>query len=137
MSDEKEINEKHLFKDTEFGMHRSFKDFTESIEKLIDGKFTNADAIRSLEDDHQLALYLWNLPKFQTIEELHDWLCKEHMEKEIKTEKDKRCKDCISWHRKEGKVGFEKGSCEKKPDGKYKRANQKACKKFRQRLVKF
>lgn len=44
----------------------------------MEGRFSNADSIRNLEDDRQLALRLWNLPKFETFEELYEWLCKEH-----------------------------------------------------------
>lgn len=47
------------------------------MQKIIDRKFSNADSIRNLEDNNQLALKLWNLPKFDTIEELKKWLDKE------------------------------------------------------------
>ena len=66
-----------VFKDTTFDMHKAFRDFKEEFQKVIDGKFTNADSIRNLDDNDQLALMLWNLPKFESIEKLKQWLDKE------------------------------------------------------------
>lgn len=68
-----------VFRDTEFERHKAFKEFQQGIEKILDGRFSNADSIRNLEDDFQLALRLWNLPKFETFEEMHEWLQKEHV----------------------------------------------------------
>lgn len=69
------------FRDTEFEMHKAYKEFEGQIDKIIHSKFTNADSIRALEDDNQLALKLWNLPKFSNIEELQEWLKREHVDK--------------------------------------------------------
>lgn len=74
----KDAKEPIVFKETEFERHKAFNDFEKSIKKIMDGRFSNADSIRNLEDDRQLALRLWNLPKFETFEELYEWLCKEH-----------------------------------------------------------
>lgn len=63
------------FVDTEFEMNKAFREFKE---KLLNQKFTNGDSIRSLEDNSQLALKLWNMPKFETIEKLREWLDKEY-----------------------------------------------------------
>lgn len=82
MSEQK--NEPFIFKDTEFERCKAFKDFQKSIENAMNGRFSNADSIRNLEDDRQLALRLWNLPKFKTFEELYEWLCKEHCAKDDK-----------------------------------------------------
>ncbi|MCI5611468.1 MAG: hypothetical protein MR392_08895 [Roseburia sp.] len=66
-----------IFKDSEFEMAKAYKEFKNDMQKIIDRKFSNADSIRNLEDNNQLALKLWNLPKFDTIEELKKWLDKE------------------------------------------------------------
>lgn len=66
------------FRDTEFDMAKAWKELKTHIQKIQDSKFTNADSIRALEDDAQLALRLWNLPKFESFEALYEWLCKEH-----------------------------------------------------------
>ena len=66
------------FRDTEFEMNKSYREFKNNLQKLLDQKFSNADSIRNLEDNAQLALYLWNMPKFETIEELQAWLDKEY-----------------------------------------------------------
>lgn len=68
-----------VFKDTEFEMTKAYRDLRNQIDKVLEGRFSNADSIRSLEDDAQLALKLWNLPKFDSCEELYEWLCKEHI----------------------------------------------------------
>lgn len=49
---------------------------------------------------------------------------------------DERCKSCVRWHRIEGEKGFEKGNCEIKHKGNPRRANQKACRKHKPRIVK-
>lgn len=69
-----------VFKTTEFDSFKRFKNFREEIQKVLDGKFTNADSIRNLEDNNQLALMLWNLPKFDSIELLKEWLDKEYID---------------------------------------------------------
>lgn len=66
------------FRDTEFEMNKSYREFKNNLQKLLDQKFTNADSIRSLEDNEQLALYLWNMPSFKTCEELQEWLNREY-----------------------------------------------------------
>lgn len=65
------------FRDTEFEMRKAYREFKKNLDKMISCKFTNADSIRNLEEDSQLALKLWNMPKFETIEELQEWLKKE------------------------------------------------------------
>lgn len=65
------------FINTEFEANRNYQQFQRDIKKILEKKFTNADSIRNLEDNNQLALKLWNLPKFDTIEELKKWLGKE------------------------------------------------------------
>lgn len=65
------------FINTEFEANRNYQQFQRDIKKILEKKFTNADSIRNLEDNNQLALKLWNLPKFDTIEELKKWLDKE------------------------------------------------------------
>ena len=49
------------------------------IKKILEKKFTNADSIRNLEDNNQLALKLWNLPKFESFDQLKKWLDKEYV----------------------------------------------------------
>lgn len=66
------------FRDTEFYMHKAYKEFKNIQKKAYEHRFSNADSIRSLEDNSQLALKLWNIPKFKTIEELAEWLGKEY-----------------------------------------------------------
>ena len=63
-----------MFKDTEFEMRKAFREFERNRDKIFNRKFTNADSVRNLEDNSQLALMLWNMPKFKTIEELQVWL---------------------------------------------------------------
>lgn len=67
------------FKDTEFEMRKAYREFMKKRDKIINQKFTNADSVRNLEDNSQLALKLWNMPKFQTIEELQEWLDTEYV----------------------------------------------------------
>lgn len=67
-----------VFRDTEFEMHKAFREFESMQQKAFENKFTNADSIRSLEDNRQLALRIWNMPKFKTIEEFVEWLDKEY-----------------------------------------------------------
>lgn len=69
------------FRDTEFDMHKAWKELRENIRKVQESRFSNADSIRALEDDMQLALKLWNLPEFKSFEELYEWLNKEHVNK--------------------------------------------------------
>lgn len=64
---------------TEFEARKAYNDFKKALNKASDGRFSNADAIRGLEDDYQLALRLWNLPKFDKMEDLYRWLQKEHV----------------------------------------------------------
>lgn len=64
---------------TEFEARKAYKDFKKALNKVSEGRFSNADAIRGLEDDYQLALRLWNLPKFDKMEDLYRWLQKEHI----------------------------------------------------------
>lgn len=66
------------FRDSEFSMNKAFTGFKQELTKLLNREFTNGDAIRSLDDDGQLALILWNMPKFKSIEELHEWLKRKH-----------------------------------------------------------
>lgn len=65
------------FKDTEFEMTKAYKEFKKGIKKMLNQRFTNADSIRNMEDNSQLALLLWNMPKFNAIEELQEWLNKD------------------------------------------------------------
>lgn len=51
------------FINTEFEANRDYQQFQRDIKKILEKKFTNADSIRNLEDNNQLALKLWNLPK--------------------------------------------------------------------------
>lgn len=67
------------FKDTEFEMRKAFREFEKNRDKLFNRKFTNADSVRNLENNSQLALMLWNMPKFKTIEELQTWLDTEYV----------------------------------------------------------
>lgn len=64
---------------TEFEARKAYNDFKKALKKVKDGRFSNADAIRGLEDGYQLALRLWNLPKFDKMEDLYRWLQKEHV----------------------------------------------------------
>lgn len=64
---------------TEFEARKAYNDFKKALNKVSEGRFSNADAIRGLEDDYQLALRLWNIPKFDTMEDLYRWLQKEHV----------------------------------------------------------
>lgn len=74
LSNEKgEVHEEDVLRDTEMDMYRAFRD-----ELRRRYKFDNGDSLRSLEDNAQLALRLWNLPKFNSCEELAEWLNKEH-----------------------------------------------------------
>lgn len=66
------------FQNTEFEANKAYHNFRENIEKIINQKFSNGDSIRNLEDNSQLALYLWNMPKFTNIEDLKEWLDKEY-----------------------------------------------------------
>lgn len=67
------------FKDTEFEMRKAFREFEKYQDKLFNRKFTNADRVRNLEDNSHLALMIWNMPKFKTIEELQAWLDTEYV----------------------------------------------------------
>ena len=67
-----------VFEDKEFDMHKAYRNFKNELQKLLERRFTNADSIRSLEDNSQLALRLWNMPKFDSIEDLKKWLDEEH-----------------------------------------------------------
>lgn len=67
-----------VFKDTEFEMQKAYREFKNNLLKC---RFTNADSIRSLEDNTQLALMLFNMPKFDTIDKLKEWLNKEYIGK--------------------------------------------------------
>lgn len=59
-------------------MHKAFHELKNNLQKC---RFTNADSIRSLEDNAHLALMLFNMPKFNTIDELQEWLNKEYVGK--------------------------------------------------------
>lgn len=48
-----------------------------------------------------------------------------------------RCRNCLRWHPNDELKEYEKGKCEIKPEGKLIRANNKACKKFINRITKF
>lgn len=67
-----------VFEDKEFDMNKAYRNFKNELQKLLERRFTNADSIRSLEDNSQLALRLWNMPKFDSIEDLKKWLDEEH-----------------------------------------------------------
>ena len=67
-----------VFEDKEFDMNKAYRNFKNELQRLMERKFTNTDSIRSLEDNSQLALRLWNMPKFDSIEELQKWLDEEH-----------------------------------------------------------
>ena len=67
-----------VFEDKEFHMNKAYRNFKNELQKLLERRFTNADSIRSLEDNSQLALRLWNMPKFDSIEDLKKWLDEEH-----------------------------------------------------------
>ena len=67
------------FINTEFEANRDYQQFQRDIKKILEKKFTNADSIRNLEDNNQLALKLWNLPKFESFDQLKKWLDKEHV----------------------------------------------------------
>lgn len=67
-----------VFEDNEFDMNKAYRNFKNELQRLMERKFTNADSIRSLEDNSQLALRLWNMPKFDSIEDLQKWLNEEH-----------------------------------------------------------
>ena len=56
-----------VFVDTEFEMQKAYREFKDHLQNH---RFTNADSIRSLEDNVQLALMLFNMPKFNTVDEL-------------------------------------------------------------------
>lgn len=64
---------------TEFEANRNYQQFQSDIKKILEKKFTNADSIRNLEDNNQLALKLWNLPKFESFDQLKEWLDKEYV----------------------------------------------------------
>ena len=64
---------------TEFEANRNYQQFQRDIKKILERKFTNADSIRNLEDNDQLALKLWNLPKFESFDQLKEWLDKEYV----------------------------------------------------------
>lgn len=64
---------------TEFEANRNYQQFQRDIKKILERKFTNADSIRNLEDNNQLALELWNLPKFESFDQLKEWLDKEYV----------------------------------------------------------
>lgn len=64
---------------TEFEANRNYQQFQRDIKKILERKFTNADSIRNLEDNNQLALKLWNLPKFESFDQLKEWLDKEYV----------------------------------------------------------
>lgn len=65
-----------VFVDTEFEMQKAYREFKDNLQNH---RFTNADSIRSLEDNVQLALMLFNMPKFNTVDELQEWLNKEYV----------------------------------------------------------
>lgn len=67
-----------VFEDKEFDMNKAYRNFKNELQKLLERRFTNADSIRSLEDNSQLALRLWNMPKFDSMEDLKKWLDEEH-----------------------------------------------------------
>ena len=67
------------FINTEFEANRDYQQFQRDIKKILEKKFTNADSIRNLEDNNQLALKLWNLPKFESFDQLKKWLGKEYV----------------------------------------------------------
>lgn len=67
-----------VFDDKEFDMNKAYRNFKNELQRILERKFTNADSIRSLEDNSQLALMLWNMPKFDSIEDLQKWLNEEH-----------------------------------------------------------
>ena len=67
------------FINTEFEANRNYQQFQKDIKKILERKFTNADSIRNLEDNNQLALKLWNLPKFESFDQLKEWLDKEYV----------------------------------------------------------
>ena len=67
------------FINTEFEANRNYQQFQRDIKKILERKFTNADSIRNLEDNNQLALKLWNLPKFESFDQLKEWLDKEYV----------------------------------------------------------
>ena len=67
------------FINTEFVANRDYQQFQRDIKKILEKKFTNADSIRNLEDNNQLALKLWNLPKFESFDQLKKWLDKEYV----------------------------------------------------------
>lgn len=67
-----------VFEDKEFDMNKAYQNFKNELQRILERKFTNADSIRSLEDNSQLALMLWNMPKFDSIEDLQKWLNEEH-----------------------------------------------------------
>ncbi len=67
------------FINTEFEANRDYQQFQRDIKKILEKKFTNADSIRNLEDNNQLALKLWNLPKFESFDQLKKWLDKEYV----------------------------------------------------------
>ena len=60
-------------------INRDYQQFQRDIKKILEKKFTNADSIRNLEDNNQLALKLWNLPKFESFDQLKKWLDKEYV----------------------------------------------------------
>lgn len=64
---------------TEFEANRNYQQFQSDIKKILERKFTNADSIRNLEDNNQLALKLWNLPRFESFDQLKEWLDKEYV----------------------------------------------------------
>lgn len=64
---------------TEFEANRNYQQFQSEIKKILERKFTNADSIRNLEDNNQLALKLWNLPRFESFDQLKEWLDKEYV----------------------------------------------------------
>lgn len=66
------------FRSTEFDIAKAWKELHEYTSKSQEGRFSNADSIRNLEDDAQLALKLWHLPKFESVDALYAWLCKEY-----------------------------------------------------------
>ena len=68
-----------VFEDSEFDMYKAYQNFKNELQRIFERKFTNADSIRSLEDNSQLALRLWNMPKFDSIEDLQKWLDEEHI----------------------------------------------------------
>lgn len=48
------------FINTEFEANRNYQQFQRDIKKILERKFTNADSIRNLEDNNQLA-FLWDI----------------------------------------------------------------------------